>query len=149
MKSTIYGIAFILASFGAFSAIAFHHTGKAFAKSDTSFSHETDKISGDWDGIVEAPGVKVPFKLTLKLDGKKVTEDTSHVHIVTKFSGQYKFLTEAGLSKVDDIEKVSNSNKTRVAIYKGTYKITPHETKPTIEKSFKSKKPGLRARHIT
>ena len=80
MKSTIYGIAFILASFGAFSAIAFHHTGKAFAKSDTSFSHETDKISGDWDGIVEAPGVKVPFKLTLKLDGKKVTGTVESEH---------------------------------------------------------------------
>lgn len=76
MKSTIYGIAFILVSLGAFSMVAFHHAGKTLAET----IHESDKISGDWDGTVEAVGTKVAFKLNFKLEGEKLTGTVESGH---------------------------------------------------------------------
>jgi hypothetical protein len=36
-----------------------------------------DPISGDWDGLVDAPDQQRPFTLKLKLDGEKVTGEVS------------------------------------------------------------------------
>lgn len=72
MKSAIYGIVFMLA----FSFVGFHHAGKTWAKS----AHETDKISGDWDGTVEAVGTKVAFKLNFKLEGENLSGTVESGH---------------------------------------------------------------------
>jgi len=36
-----------------------------------------DAISGDWDGVADSQGQSVPFTLSLKLDGEKVTGSSS------------------------------------------------------------------------
>lgn len=59
-----------------FSFVGFHHSGRSYAKS----AHETDKISGDWDGTVEAVGTKVAFKLNFKLEGEKLTGTVESGH---------------------------------------------------------------------
>ncbi|HRH40228.1 MAG TPA: hypothetical protein PKY82_01195 [Pyrinomonadaceae bacterium] len=72
MKSAIYGIALMLV----FLFGVLHHSGKSYAKQ----AHETDKISGDWDGTVEAVGTKVAFKLSFKLEGEKLTGTVESGH---------------------------------------------------------------------
>lgn len=72
MKSAIYGIALMLV----FSFGVLHHSGKSYAKS----AHETDKISGDWDGTVEAVGTKVAFKMSFKLEDEKLTGTVESGH---------------------------------------------------------------------
>lgn len=83
MKSAIYGIAFMLA----FSFVGFHHARETFAKS----VHETDKVSGDWNGTVEAMGTKVAFQINFKLEGEKVTGTVESGHTgAGKINGTWK-----------------------------------------------------------
>lgn len=60
----------------AFSFVGFHHAGKTSAKS----AHETDKVSGDWNGTVEAMGTKVGFQINFKLEGEKLTGTVESGH---------------------------------------------------------------------
>ncbi len=79
MKSTIYGIALILASFGAFSMVIFHHTGKTLAKTAAPLPH-SDEISGEWDARLEAFGTITDVKMTLDLDEHKITGTAESGH---------------------------------------------------------------------
>ncbi len=80
MKSTIYGIAIILASFGAFSAGAFHHSGKVSAKTVASLSHDPDEISGEWEASLEAFGTITKVKMNLDCDDHKITGTVESGH---------------------------------------------------------------------
>ena len=140
MKSTIYGIAFILASL-----MIFHHTGKTSAKSVTPFLPDHDEISGDWDGIVEAPGTKVAFKLNFKLEGEKVTGtiESGHTGAGTISNGVWKndkLSFTANFAKHESIDfKAELNNDKLVGEYATEGRVSKWEaTKKSGNESAKS-----------
>jgi hypothetical protein len=111
MKSAIYGIAFILVTFGVFSMAAFHHAEKSFAKQ----THEADKISGDWEAKLEAFGTITQVKLNLKLDGEKVTGTVESGHTGAGTIGN-------GSWKDNKLEFIANFAKHESISFKGDLK---------------------------
>jgi len=79
MKSTIYGMAFILASFGVFSMAVIHHTGKSSAKTVT-ISHDPDGITGEWDASLEAFGTITKVRVVLDCDDNKLSGTAESGH---------------------------------------------------------------------
>ncbi len=79
MKSAIYGMAVILASFGVFSMAAIHHTGKSSAKTVT-ISHDPDGITGEWDASLEAFGTITKVKIVLDCDDNKLSGTAESGH---------------------------------------------------------------------
>jgi hypothetical protein len=80
MKSTIYGIAFILATFGAFSMMAIHHPGKVSAAKSATISHDPDGITGEWDASLEAFGTITKVKIILDCDDHKISGTVESGH---------------------------------------------------------------------
>lgn len=60
--------------------------GGALAEAQNKPKPAVDPITGAWEGTVELPDGAMPFTMTLKLDGAKVTGEVSSVQGATPIS---------------------------------------------------------------
>ncbi len=140
MKSAIYGIAFILATFGAFSMAAFHHTGKSSAKT-SAILHDPDGITGEWDASLEAFGTITKVKIVLDCDDNKLsgTAESGHTGAGTIDEGVCKDSKFNFIAKFAKHESVSFKGEIKDGKITGEYATEGRVSKwEAIKKDTKS-----------